>query len=199
MNAPRLAVFGYASLVSPESASETLSRPIADGTPARLDGWRRRWSAARDNLASEKTFARREDESLPSRILGLNVEPSATADEAPNGLLLEVSEPELRRLDMREMRYDRVEVTGAIRVPNGATAGFDRVFTYRVKPAHFAPVCPPGAVVIGAYTARVEAAFAALGDEQLRLYRATTGPPPVEVIDAVLVRDRIRPGNPREW
>jgi hypothetical protein len=53
--------------------------------------------------------------------------------------------------------------------------------------------------VIAAYAERVESAFAALGEDQLRLYRETTGPPPVEVIDAVLVRDRIPPGNPREW
>ena len=53
--------------------------------------------------------------------------------------------------------------------------------------------------MITAYLEQVEAAFAALGDDQLRLYRETTGPPPVEVVDSVLVRDRIPPGNPREW
>ena len=53
--------------------------------------------------------------------------------------------------------------------------------------------------VIGAYVRRVERAFEELGPGQLRLYRETTGPPPVEVIEAVLVRDRIPPGNPREW
>jgi cation transport regulator ChaC len=188
---PRLALFAYGSLVGPDSASVTLDRPIASPTPARLPGWRRRWSGARDNLAVEKTFARRDDGRLPRHVLGLNIEPSDASDEAPNGALLEVSEEELRRLDVREMRYDRIEVPGFV--------GFDRVFTYTAKRAHYAPEPPPGAVVIAAYAARVEAAFAALGEDQLRLYRETTGPPPVEVIDAVLVRDRIPPGNPREW
>jgi hypothetical protein len=192
---PRLALFAYGSLVSPKSVSATLDRPVPRPLPARLRGWRRRWSQARDNLAVEKTFARRDDGSLPSHVLGLNIEPSEPDDDAPNGALLELSEEELRRLDGREIRYDRVEVTDAV----GTPAGFDRVFAYRAKPAQFAPRPPPGAVVIAAYVARVEAAFAALGQRQLDLYRATTGPPPVEVVEAELVRDRIPAGNPREW
>jgi hypothetical protein len=186
-----VAMFAYGSLVSADSASWTLGRPVPPPLPARLAGWRRRWSQFRDNLAVEKTFARRDDGSIPRHVLGLTIEPSEDDSEAPNGALLEVSEEELRRLDVREMRYDRIEVP--------AIAGFERVFAYRAKPAHRSPQPPPGAVVIAAYMARVEAAFAALGDGQLRLYRETTGPPPVEVVDAELVRDRIPPGNPRDW
>ena len=50
--------------------------------------------------------------------------------------------------------------------------------------------------MIATYPATIEAAFAALGPEQLELYRATTAPTPVEVTEATLVRDRIPPGNP---
>jgi hypothetical protein len=49
------------------------------------------------------------------------------------------------------------------------------------------------------YLETVERAFAALGDGQLEAFRRSTGPPPVAVVDAVLVRDRIPPGNPRRW
>jgi Gamma-glutamyl cyclotransferase, AIG2-like len=188
---PRLALFAYGSLVSPESASATLGRVPSRRAPARLPGWRRRWSQARDNVAVEKTFARRSDGAVPRHVLGLNLEPSNVDAVGPNGVLLELSEDELRRLDVREMRYDRIEVD--------AVEGFDRVFTYTAKRANRASEPPEGAVVIEAYVQRVERAFAALGDDQLRLYRETTDPPPVEVIDAVLVRDRIPPGNPREW
>lgn len=190
MSAPRIALFAYGSLVSPESASATLGRPVMPSAPVRLHGWRRRWSVARDNTAVEKTFAR-PDGSIPRHVLGLTIEPSDGGDAGPNGALLELSEEELRRLDVREMRYDRVEVT--------AIGGFDRVVAYRAKAAHRVSEPPPDAVVIAAYAERVEAAFAALGSEQLRLYRETTGPPPVEVVDAVLIRDRIPPGNPRDW
>ena len=191
MSASRLALFAYGSLVSTDSAEATLGRPMPAPSPVRLAGWRRRWSQVRDNLAVEKTFARRDDGTLPPHVLGLNIEPSELDGEAPNGALLEVSEEELLRLDVRELRYDRVELP--------ATGGFDRVFTYTAKRAHHAPEPPQGAVVIAAYTARLEAGFAALGPDQLRIYRETTGPPPVEVIDAVLVRDRIAPGNTRDW
>jgi hypothetical protein len=191
MSGSRVALFAYGSRVNTDSAEATLGRPVPLPPPVRLGGWRRRWSQARDNLAVEKTFARRADGSLPRHVLGLNIEPSRHAEEAPNGVLLAVTEEELRRLDVREMRYDRVEL--------GALGGFDRVFAYTAKRAHHAPDPPPDAVVIASYVERLESAFAALGPEQLRIYRETTGPPPVEVIDAVLVRDRVPPGNPREW
>lgn len=190
MSTPRLALFAYGSLVNPDSASATLGRPVTPSAPFRLPGWRRRWSVARSNTRVEKTFAR-PDGSIPGHVLGLTIEPAEDEDDGPNGALLGLTEEELRRLDVREMRYDRIEVA-----PMG---GFDRVFAYRAKPAHRVSEPPPGAVVIAAYAERVESAFAALGEDELRLYRETTGPPPVEIIDAVLVRDRIPPGNPREW
>jgi cation transport regulator ChaC len=190
-----LAVFAYGSLVDPPSAAATLGREIQSSEPVRLRGWRRRWSQARDNLASEKTFARRDDGSLPPWCLGLNVEESPD-DPGPNGVLLRLTADELDRLDLREMRYDRVEVTDRL---DDAVAAGGRVFTYTAKPRQLATTPPEGAVVISAYLGAVEDAFAALGDAELALYRETTGPPPVPVIDAVLVRDRIPAGNPRDW
>ncbi len=54
--------------------------------------------------------------------------------------------------------------------------------------------------MIASYANFVEAAFDALGPGERELYVETTGPPPVEVTDAVLVTDRaIPPGNPRDW
>jgi hypothetical protein len=189
-----LAVFGYASLVSPASAAATLGREVEASDPVRLRGWRRRWSTFRDNAASEKTFARADDGSLPPWCLGLNVEP-APDELGPNGVLLYLSPEEVERLDLREMRYDRVDVSDAV---EGA-APETTVFTYTAKPRQHAPEPPDGAVVISSYVAAVEAAFAALGDAQLALYRETTERPPVPVIDAVLVRDSIPEGNPRDW
>jgi cation transport regulator ChaC len=191
----RQALFAYGSLVSAESASRTLGRPVEASAVARLGGWRRRWSTMRDNLACEKTFARRADGALLGHVLGLNLEPAEDDEDAPNGVLLELSEEELLRLDVREMRYDRVEVTERLERQHG----IDAIFTYRAKPAHFAPQPPERAVVISSYAAFVEAAFNALGAGQRDLYLETTGPPPVEVVDAMLVRDRIPSGNPREW
>jgi cation transport regulator ChaC len=201
-------VFGYGSLVSPASAARTLGEPLELVAPVRLPGWRRRWSTVRDNLASEKTFAPARGGEPFRFCVGLNIEPDQD-QVGVNGALLGLSAAQLERLDVREMRYDRVEVTemaeagprgedgeGAAHatIPAGA-----RVFTYTAKPRHHRPKPPAGAVILAAYVRAVEAAFAALGDDQLELYRATTDPPPVEVVEGVLVDDRIPAGNPREW
>jgi hypothetical protein len=191
----RIAVFAYGSLASADSAGETLGRPIEHAGVARLAGWRRRWSQARDNRRVEKTFAQ-PDGTVPRHCLGLNVEPGH-GGAGPNGALIEVAGEDLDRLAIRELRYDCVEVTES--VSGDVRSRFDRVYTFVAKPGNFAPSVPPGAVILAAYARAVEAAFGSLGPGQLELFRETTGPYPVEVVEATLVRDRIPSGNPREW
>ena len=193
----RLAVYAYGSLVSPQSFEQTLGRAPAELHPCRLLGWRRRWSIVRDNLAAEKTFAREPGGELPRWIVGLNVERDVAAnpESAPNGALIEVSETELERLDLREMRYRRVEVTEGLE----DAAGFDSVFAYTARPEHFSPRPPDDAVRMAPYLRALETAFGGLGDGQWELFLQTTEPHPGETIEPVLVRDQIPPGNPREW
>lgn len=199
----RLAVFAYASLVHRGSAALTLGREPGELAPVRLSGWRRRWSAVRDNLRSEKTFAIEPGGDLPSWALGLNLEPGPgiEAEGNPNGALVEVDETELRRLDERELRYRRVEVTNEIEVRTGRIGheGFDAVFAYVAKPEHFVPEPPAGAVILAPYLRAVEAGFAALGEREPAIFQATTEAPPVDTVEATLVRGRVRPGNPRDW
>lgn len=192
---PTLAVFGYASLVSPVSASQTLGRPVAAAIPALLEGWARGWTLGREQSASEKTFAR-PDGTVPRFCLGLNLDPAPDAS-APNGVLIELTEAELDRLDLREIRYRRVDVTDAVVAADGVE--LDRVITYVARPEHHHPIPPDDAVVISTYPATIEDAFERLGPGQLDLFRATTTPMPVEVTDGILVRDAIPEGNPRAW
>jgi len=195
----RLALYAYGSLVSIPSAEATLGRPVEHAGAARLGGWRRRWSQVRDNRATEKTFAHAETGAIPDRSLGLNIERVADAEgQGPNGALIEISEAELERLDAREIRYRQVDVTAAVHRQE-ASGGFDRIISFTAKPQNFAPTPPPDAVVLAPYLRAVEAGFSAMGAEQLELFRETTGPVPVGVIEAVLVRDEIPQGNPREW
>jgi hypothetical protein len=191
------ALFAYGSLVHPRSFEQTLGRVPAQLHARRLGGWRRRWSVLRDNLTAEKTFARHPDGELPRWVVGLNIErdASAAAELAPNGALIKVSEAELERLDLREMRYLRVDVTGQLE----DAAGFEQVFAYTARPEHFAPRPPADAVRMAPYLRALEAAFGALGEGQWELFRRTTEDHPGETIEPVLVRDRIPPGNPREW
>jgi cation transport regulator ChaC len=189
-----LGLFGYGSLALLESAELTLGRPIPRLLPAELRGWRRRFSQRRDNLTCEKTFecsgGRR-----PEWILGLNVERGEDPAGPVNGVVIELSEAELDRLDIREIRYDRVDVSDQV-----AGEGLpERVVTYTAKDFHFAPEPPDDAVILATYAEAVETGFAALGPGELDRYRSTTGPYPVELVEAMLVIDRIPPGNPRAW
>ena len=212
MSAPRsaaaeagpVAVFAYGSLVAPESLARTLGRPLRDAgadlerRPATLRGWRRRWSLVRDNLTCEKTFARDGDGSVPEQILSLNVERTGERTDVVNGVLVALTEAELARLDLRELRYDRLEATADLS-PDAARDAFVSIHAYTAKAANFAPVPPPGAVILRSYATAVRDAFAQLGAEQLGLYLQTTGQPPAELVDAHLLRGRIPPGNPRSW
>src|SRR6476659_9010620 len=105
----RLGLFGYGSLVLDESASITLGRPVGKVQRAQLHHWRRRFSQRRDNLTCEKTFECA-DGRRPEWILGLNVEQGEDDAGPVNGVVIELSEAELDRLDVREIRYDRVDV-----------------------------------------------------------------------------------------
>ena len=192
----RTAVFAYGSLVDPASAGRTLGRELPAPQPARLCGWARRWTLVRDNLRSEKTFAIDPGGEVPPWVLGLNIEPHEGSDgDGPNGALIELSDAELRRLDLREIRYDRIDVTGSV----AGAGGFDRVVSYTAKRSHHSPEPPDGAVVFGTYVRAVEAAFAALGRGELDAYLDTTPTPPVRLVEPLLMRDRIPPGNPRAW
>lgn len=192
----RIAVFGYGSLVDPASAGMTLGREVPPSALVTLPGWKRRWSIWRDNRTFEKTFAINPGGEIPAAIVGLNIERDDGGDgtPAPNGALVEVTEAELDRLDLRELRYERVDVT-----EEAAAPGFDLVVAFTSQPEHYSAMPPEGAVILAPYVRTVEAAFALIGVEALADYRESTGPPPAPVVDAVLVRDEIPPGNPRGW
>jgi hypothetical protein len=193
----RIAVFGYASLVSAASASQTLGRPVEFAAVARLQGWSRGWTLGREQATSEKTFARL-DGTVPRFCLGLNIDRDETA-AAPNGVLLELTEAELERLDIREIRYLREDVTEALMVTSGDADGLDTVYAYRARPERHHPTPPDDAIIVATYPTTIESAFGALGPGELGLYRETTAPPPVEVAEAKLIEDRIPEGNPRAW
>ena len=186
-------LFGYGSLVLPESAELTLGRPVGEPATALLRGWNRRFSQKRDNLTCEKTFecdgGRR-----PEWILGLNVEEGEDDAGPVNGVVIDLTEEELDRLDIREIRYDRVDVTGSLE-GDGLP---ERIVTYKAKEFHFAPRPPEDSIILATYAAAVESGFEALGPGELDHYLATT-PYPVDRHQATLVIDKIPEGNPRDW
>lgn len=192
----RIAVFAYGSLVEPASAGATFGRPMGQVLRADLHGWKRRYSQARDNLSCEKTFELL-DGHRPRWILGLNVEQGEDDAGPVNGVLIKLSTAELARLDLREIRYDRVDVTEL--VAGDAAAGFDRILTYTAKAGNLAQEAPEDAFVLDTYVRCVEGAFKAMGPSHLATFLATTGRCPVDVAEGRLVVDQIPRGNPRAW
>src|SRR5262249_7158663 len=130
----------------------------------------------------------------PEWILGLNVEEGEDDAGPVNGVVIELSEPELDRLDVREIRYDRVDVSGS---GEGEDLP-ERIVTHTAKEFHFAPEPPEDSIILATYAAAVERGFGELGPGELDHYIATT-PYPVERHEAMLVIDRIPEGNPRDW
>ena len=188
-----LAVFGYGSLVSRASAARTLGPAAGTPIPATLHGWRRGFNQARRNREVEKTFAREDTGEVPEWILGLGIAPSP--DGWVNGALIELGVEAAERLDLREVRYERVDVTDRVEpLPGGLT-----VFTYEPRTENRAPEPPPGSVILGSYLGTVEAAFDELGPGELERFRASTEIPAVELVEGRLIRDEIPPGNPRDW
>lgn len=192
-------MFGYGSLVSRASIAETLGHEAPAPIPARLAGWRRRWSIYRVNAAHEKTFERVDGEPF-EHVVGLNAErvPDAPESDWPNGVLIELTDKELERLDRREVRYDRVEMDPAA-AETAEPHGFDRVYVFTAKAGHFAETTPPGSIIIASYVEACKAAFDELGPGAWERFLATTGEFPAPVVDARLVVDEIPEGNPRAW
>ena len=188
------AVFAYGSLVSRASAVATLG-PLDDFRPATLEGWRRGFTQARHNPSCEKVFAVAGSGELPEWILSLGVDPDPGS--AVNGVLIGLDDARAARLDGRELRYERRDVTDAIAVAGEAPAG--RVYTYVARPANRAPEPPAGAVILASYARATEEAFGELGEGELERFLATTTIPDVPVVEGTLVGDAVPPGNPREW
>ena len=181
-------VFGYGSLVAPESMARTLERPV-DPTNgwrvARLVGFGRRWNygsmVLRGNWHHDGAHVR--DGQVVS--LGLAASPA----EWCNGTVVLVDDDELARLDWRERDYERTDVTDLVSVEGDAPAG--PVVTYVPRPSaierYEAGRDAGRAAVRREYWDLVHDAFARLGDHHLAHLVDHTPPPDVPVVDVTLV------------
>lgn len=174
-------VFGYGSLVDPRSLARTIDRLAVvgdDAFEADLAGYGRRWNYG--------TMAVGESVQEPGRewtIVALGV--TVAADESVNGLIARVDADELAALDRRERNYDQVDVTDRITVGSGVQVGRVVTFVPRPEPvARFEQARADGLAAISKrYWDLVDAAFAALGPEQVERYRATTPDAGIPVVE----------------
>ena len=177
-------VFGYGSLVSPESFGRTLGRQLQMGVdvyPAELAGYGRRWNYGVLHVTARTDAA----PPLQRTIVALGVVESA--EESVNGVIGWVEEGELVELDLRERHYDRVDVTDQVTVdgqPADAVSG-SRIVVYVPRAeaiAHFEAARQRGeAAIEQRYWDLVEGAFADLGDGHHARFHASTPAPDIPV------------------
>jgi len=179
-------VFGYGSLVDPESLGRTLGRQVTPGVDflaAELTGWGRRWNYGVGHVVG--TW-RRADGTLidDGVIVALGV--VAAPHETINGIVARVSGVEIAALDQRERDYDRVDVTASVTVRTEAFEPEARIVTYVPRPSaieRYETARDDGrAGIRSTYWGLVDAAFAVWGADQLERYRSTTPPPDVPVV-----------------
>ncbi|MEY2957459.1 MAG: dephospho-CoA kinase [Actinomycetota bacterium] len=201
MTDQRTWVFGYGSLVSPDSFGATIGRRLAVGpefVAAELVGFGRRWNYGIGGFEGVGVGPDGVERSWTLIALGVIESP----EESVNGVVVRVSATELADLDRRERNYDRVDVTASI--DHAAVPGDERIVTY---------VPRAGAIALAesahaSHTAAIErryhdlviGAFSDLGPGQLERYLTTTpdeGMPVIEVVrhpvDRRSAGTRVRP------
>lgn len=166
-------VFGYASLV----AAPTVARAV-------LRGHRRVWGVAMDNAVAVpgyKVYALPDGTRPPLAVAFLDLQEADGA--AVDGALLAVDADGLAALDRRERQYARLDVTALVDpAPGGPVWAYVGRAPGRARVAAGRTGTAPVAIQ-RSYVELVEAAFAALGDDALARYRASTEPPPFPVLD----------------
>ncbi len=154
-------LFGYGSLICPDSVARTLGRNADAGRlkTVWLNGYERGWTV--------RDMARFNDEPDPRPTAFLNIAPHA--GRRCNGIAVPITTADLEGFDRRERSYQRIDVSEMITPP------LDR-------PVHAYVGCEPwtdmpdNTVVAAKYGALVESAIARWGDAFTRDYHATTQP-----------------------
>lgn len=104
-------IFAYGSLMAKQDIERTLGCVLPDHAviPATLGGYKRDWSAIRQNTSSSwKWLMDRQTGLLPRFVAYLNI--VADPDGIVEGVVFPVDEEGLAKLDRREVGYDRIEV-----------------------------------------------------------------------------------------
>lgn len=176
-------IFGYGSLVSRKSIIQTLGRDPGELYPATLNGWLREWGVMLDNTTTTCHFELLPNYQVPHFIGALNVRKPHPNEKAtrPNGVLFEVTDEDIIKMDERENHYTRQEVTKDI---VGSPAG--RVFTYIGRGEFCMPEKRKQKVILPkSYLDLVENGFLSISDAYLQKFRETTVPTAIPIKESV--------------
>lgn len=167
-------IFVYGSLVNPQELIRTLGHPAKTLHPVWLGGWVRDWSVVIDNSKGRQRFLPVENTDIISYVAALNVRQPSPGEIAtdPNGVLVEVSEDDINKLNARESHYTLTDVTKHV---IGAPEGL--IYTYTGKEQFLITPLNQNTVVIPeSYATLVLDSFSALGDDMHLQYLRTTKP-----------------------
>lgn len=155
-------IFGYGSLMSPNEIRYTLGRPVEVIYPVRLRGWLRDWSVVCVNN-SPRQYSLVETGLKPEYVAALNIRLPLAGEVAshPNGVLFEVNDSDIAKMDQREKHYRRLEVNDYIdNPPDGiiyAYSGLDQHLYFNkpsdrqvILPSNYLQVVEASAKVLGA-------------------------------------------------
>lgn len=177
-------VFGYGSLVSPESFGRTLGRDMLPGIDffeAELTGFGRRWNYG--VMHSTGVWVDALGLEHDRTIVALGVVESAS--ESVNGVVGWVDLDELTDLDRRERHYDRVDVAATTTVHTDHDID-GTITVYVPKPEsieHYERARDLGTAAVDQdYWNSVDAAFAALGSDRRQRYHTSTPHPDVPIV-----------------
>jgi len=125
-------MFAYGSLMNAEEINRTIQSISPDRIVyAILRGYRRNWSATRDNLNHPtKRVADNVSNTPPAYVANLNISRSADTRDEVYGVCLQVSADDLQQFDLREAGYSRIEVTSLVGFPGREAVPGDRVYAY---------------------------------------------------------------------
>lgn len=154
-------IFGYGSLINPESASGTLGRQISveEMKIVKLEGYIRTWRYI--------AWVRLRDDKSPTAFPAVFLDLQPAQGSKVNGVLLQLSDEELANMDRREKGYDRIDVTKLIIPEPDAT-----VYTYVGSQERTRDVT--GARVMAKYQHIVDEGLTLLGKEfKDQYYRST--------------------------
>lgn len=164
-------IFGYGSLINLESVAKTLGRIVNDNEVLIVDvkNFSRLWRLVVPVIVNEYR-------NKPVNAVFLDI--ADQGGEELNGILIEVSIDELKKLDIREKYYRRIDITKNIRpqVQDG------KVFTYQGNPEFFVENFN-NPVVLTQYLNIVDKGIRHWGKEFFNNFIATTQPCNFRMID----------------
>lgn len=179
-------VFGYGSLVNIKNLEQYLKRqlkPNFDYTICGLYDFQRCWNVAMNNKVDLPEYKYYRDRYANNRLDGfvafLNIRPHP--DRIISGILFRVSNAELKKLDLRERNYQRINITNQLNIK--ARNAWVYIGSKDAEQRYQKGLSQGKAFISQDYYNSVQNAYRSLGEREWTNYLATTNKPSFPIMD----------------